>query len=86
MGRNGIVDERLHTVLPQIGLQRIALCREHREQVIDVLAIGHRARQPDQPIADFLLVAAANLLATGIVGIEVAQLHAQQRSLQLVHA
>ena len=83
---NGVVDEGLYALRRQVLLQTVTLRTKDGEDVIDVVRVGHLAGECDERIADMLVVVAGNLLASAVVGIQVAKLYAEHGSLYLVEA
>ena len=67
--RNRVVDEGLDAVFRQMGLQRVALLAQNREEVIDVVGVGQARGQRDQRIADVVVIVVGDGLPMGVVGV-----------------
>ena len=86
VGRNGVVDDGLHAVVGEILLQLVAALGADREDVEHVgVGIGN-AGEYDCGVDDAVDIHAGYLLAAGVVGVEVAELHAEHGGLDLVEA
>ena len=86
VGRNRIVDDGLHAVVGEILLQLVAALGADREDVEHVgVGIGN-AGEYDCGVDDAVDIHAGYLLAAGVVGVEVAELHAEHGGLDLVEA
>ena len=83
---NGVVDEGLYAPRRQVLLQAVAFRAKDGEDVIDVVRVGHLAGECDERIADMLVVVAGNLLASAVVGIQVAKLDIKDSSLDFIEA
>ena len=86
VGRNGVVDDGLHAVVGEILLQLVAALGTDREDVEHVGVRVGNLRENDCGVGDAVDVHAGYLLAAGVVGVEVTELHAEHGGLDLVEA
>ena len=84
VGRNGIMDHGLHTIVGEVLLELVTMGTEDSEDVIDAIAGG--LDYSHEGIAYFSLIAGSNLLTTGIIGIEMTELDIEDGSLDLIDA
>ena len=98
MGRNGIMDLRLDTIVCEVLLEFITTRAENGEDVVDAVAIereavslGATGRFSGSDTAcyyfvdDVSFIAGGYLLATLVVGIKMTQLDVEDGGLQFVH-
>lgn len=86
MGRDGVVDEGLDVVLPEVLLQAVALVAEDGEEVIDVVLGSDMAWQTHERVGYTFIIESGDSGAVAVVVVEVGKLGREHGGLQLVDA
>ena len=85
--RDRVMDGRVYAAVEQALLEGGAIRYTDHEEMPDMgVLAGADGREVHGRVLDLATVAGGNLAATGVVGVDVFQLHAKQRGLQFVEA
>ena len=80
------MNKRVHATGGEMLLQSVAVGAENRENVPHGIAPQVERRRGDARVGNTTNERSSHLTAAGIVGIKVAQLHAEDSSLEFVNA
>ena len=83
---NGIVNKRVHATGGEMLLQSVAVGAENRENVPHGIVPQFGQRRSDARVGDTIYQHSSHLAAASVIGIEVAQFHAEGSRVQFVHA
>ena len=84
--RNGIVNKSVHATGCKMMLQGIEVGTENRENVPHGIVPQFGQRRSNARVGDTIYQHSSHLAAASVIGIEVAQFHAEGSRVQFVHA